>query len=120
MLYKIHVASILLSLAGFIIRGVLMIFDSPALQSKAAKIAPHIIDTILLVSGIALVVTMGYYPWEQAWLAGKIILLLVYIVVGTMALKRGKTKQIRVVAWVLALGIFAVMLTMARTRQLPF
>lgn len=120
MLYKIHVASVLLSLTGFVIRGALMLLDSPLLHSKVARIFPHVVDTILLVSGISLIVTMGYYPWEQPWLAGKIILLLAYIVVGTVALKRGKTKAIRTVALAVALGIFAVMLMMARTRQLPF
>lgn len=120
MLYKIHVASVLLSLTGFVIRGFLMLLDSPLLQSKLARIAPHVIDTVLLISGISLIVTMGYYPWEQPWLAGKIILLLAYIVVGTIALKRGKTKLIRTVAFAGALAIFALMLTMARTRQIPF
>lgn len=97
-----------------------MIKDSPLQQSRITKIFPHVVDTVLLVSAIFLVVTTHLYPTEQPWLMGKIIGLIAYIVIGTIALKRGKTKTIRVIAWLLALAVFATILNMAMTRQLPF
>lgn len=120
MLLAIHILSVYLSLAGFIVRGILMMMDSPLLQSKIAKIFPHIVDTVLLVTAISLVIITHLYPTEQPWLMGKIVGLIAYIVIGTIALKRGKTKTIRIIAWLAALVIFMAILSMAMTRQLPF
>lgn len=119
MILKIHLVSIALSLIGFIYRGGLMLTDSATLQAKPVRIAPHIIDTVLLVSGIALIVSTGFYPWQQPWLAAKLLLLVAYIIVGTIAIKRGSTKPIRLIAWLVALGIFATMLSLAHYKQLP-
>lgn len=120
MLLKLHLLTVTLSLLGFIFRGGLMIIDSPLMKARPIRIAPHVVDTLLLLSGIGMVVSFERYPWEQPWLAAKLFLLLIYIVIGTVALKRGRTKTIRVTAWFAALAVFAAMLTLARTKQLPF
>ncbi|MGV6858331.1 MAG: SirB2 family protein [bacterium] len=119
MLLTVHVTAVILSLTGFLGRGLLMIRESPWLHTRPAKVLPHVVDTVLLGSAIGLVFMRGFYPWEQPWLLGKIIGLLLYILIGTVAIKRGKTKTVRVVAWLLALAVFANIVLMALTHQLP-
>jgi len=102
----IHMMFAGLSLLGFVIRGYWMISGSKMLNAKPVKILPHIIDTVLLVSAVVLVIVTGYYPLKFDWVTLKILLLVAYIVLGTFALKRGKTKTIKIVAFVLALVTF--------------
>ncbi len=113
----IHVGCALLSIIGFTVRGILMMRDSVILQMRFTKIAPHIIDTLLLGSAIWLAVQYGLGPGDNPWLMAKIIALLVYIGLGTVALKRGKTKQVRVFAWLAALLVFAYIVAVAVTKM---
>jgi len=68
-----------------------MLLEHDALQLKLTRILPHVIDTLLLVSAITLVIMSGQYPLESDWVTLKLVLLSLYIVLGTFALKRGKT-----------------------------
>ena len=98
-----------------------MLQDSPWLQQQWVKIVPHVIDTILLASGISLVIILHQYPGIHSWLTLKLVALLAYILIGTIALKRGKTKTIRIIAWFSALSVFFYMVTIALTRIInPF
>ncbi len=116
-----HAGLALISLVGFVIRGVWMMRGSPMLTRRWVRIAPHVIDTLLLLSGVALVIRYQIYPTEQSWLAAKLLALVVYIVVGSIALKRGRTRVIRVTAFFAALMVFAYMLAVANTRLvMPF
>lgn len=113
LLFKnLHMACALLTLFGFSLRGYWMLTESAMLQKKAVRILPHIIDTLLLLSAIMLVIVTGFYPFVVGWVTLKLVLLVVYIVLGTFALKRGKTKKSRTVFFVAALltlfTIFAI------------
>ncbi len=107
----IHMTCAGLTLIGFLIRGYWMITRSAMLHSKPVKILPHIIDTVLLVSAIVLVFLSGLYPFKVDFVTLKLVLLLLYIILGTVALKRGKSKSVRILAFFLALatllGIYA-------------
>lgn len=94
-----------------------MVFESPLLQKKWVKILPHIIDTVLLVSAIILAIQVSQYPLADSWLTAKVLALLVYIVLGSIALKRGKTKGIRVTAGIAAIATFVYMLSVAVTKN---
>ena len=106
-----------LSVAGFALRGALMLRDSALLQSRLARIAPHVVDTLLLASAIALAWQSGQYPFAQSWLTAKLLALVAYIVLGTIALKRGRTRAMRVVAFVLALATVLYLFSVALTRN---
>ena len=117
----LHLVTIVVTLALFLLRGAWMMMDSPRLQARWARIVPHINDTLLLASGIALAVLMQQYPLVHGWLTAKLFALIAYIVLGTLALKRGKTKAQRVTAWIAALLVFGYMLAVARAHDpLPF
>jgi len=112
----IHVSAVLISIIGFSVRGILMIIESSYLNKKWVKIVPHIVDTILLVSAILLTIRIGQYPITDGWLTAKLVALFAYIFLGVIALKRGKTKQIRVLAFVAAILVFAYTVLVAITR----
>lgn len=117
----IHVTCVVLSGTGFFIRGIWMIRESPRLHEKWVRVLPHIIDTTLLVSAILLAWQIRQYPIVHGWLTAKVLALVAYIVVGAVGLKYGRTKKIRITAWLGAIAIFLYIVLVALTRQvLPF
>ena len=116
---NLHLATIALTLALFVLRGAWMMADSPRLQARWVRIVPHVNDTLLLSSGIALAVLVQQYPLVHGWLTAKFFALIAYILLGTIALKRGKTKAQRLVAWIAALLVFGYMVAVAMAHD-PF
>ncbi len=103
----IHGLAVLLSLILFITRGIWMLQESPKLKARWVKISPHIIDTVLLVSAlIASYLMFWRYGANPAYVTVMIVGLLVYIGIGLVALRLGKTKAIRGSAFVLAVLVF--------------
>lgn len=117
MIKDVHVATVLISISVFLIRFYWMIIGSKLLTIKPVKIIPHVNDTILLISAIALAVNVEQYPFVDQWLTVKVIALLVYILLGTVALKRGRKKNIRIVAGFAAILTFAFIVSVAATRS---
>lgn len=118
---NVHLACVALSYALFFVRGAWMILDSPLLARRWVRIVPHVVDTILLVSAIALAVMSRQYPFVAPWLTAKIIGLVLYIGLGMVALKRGRTKGARITAWIAAQLMFFYIVAVALTKQtLPY
>lgn len=113
----VHVSCVILSVCGFVLRGVWMLADSPLLRQRWVRVFPHVVDTALLASAIALAIISSQYPLAQSWLTAKVIGLIAYIVCGAIALKRGKTKTVRAVFFVVALLIFAYIVLVALNRS---
>ena len=120
-LRTLHVTAAALSITGFILRGVWILQGSSRLQAKPVKILPHVIDTVLLASAIALVVMASLNPLEHGWLSAKIMALLVYIGLGVVTLRKGKSQEARFAAFLAAISVFAYMAQTALTRSaIPF
>ncbi|MGL5429818.1 MAG: SirB2 family protein [Vibrio sp.] len=104
-LLTIGVSAMLLS-----IRYVLMMIDSVHLECNFFKIFPHVNDTLLLLSGIALVMITGFIPFTDAapWMTEKFTCVLAYIALGFFALKLGRNKLLRSFAFFGALGWLAM------------
>lgn len=113
----LHMTCAFLSGSFFALRGSWMLRGSPLLQRRWVKVAPHIIDTTLLASALTMVFWSRQYPFVEPWLTAKVVALLLYIVLGSIALKRGKTRTMRVSAFVAALAVFAYIVRVALTRQ---
>ncbi len=109
---QLHMSAASISLLGFLVRGYWMIRNNPWLNAKLSRVLPHIVDTILLGSAIYLVIASKMYPLSVNWVTAKVILLIVYVIAGSFALKRGKTKTIRIMALLVSiltiLSIFAI------------
>jgi uncharacterized membrane protein SirB2 len=114
---SIHVACVVLSFTGFFVRGIWMMQESVRLQERWTKILPHVVDTLLLTSAIILAVQWRISPLEHSWLLAKIIALLVYILVGMVALRHGRSKKVRVLAWLFGLLTFLYIVSVATTRS---
>ena len=113
----VHVIAAAVSYALFFVRGVWMIFDSPRLRQRWVRIVPHVNDTLLLAAAIWMTVILHQYPGTHAWLTAKVAGLLVYIGLGTVALKRGKTRRVRIAAWLAAQVVFFYIVAVALTRS---
>jgi len=113
----LHVGSAALSIAGFAARGALMLADSPRLRTRVVRVAPHVVDTILLASAMWLAWFLGQIPFVHAWLTAKVLALLAYIVLGALALRRGKTKRVRAAAFAAALAVAAYIVAVALTHD---
>jgi len=117
---SIHILCALLSVSGFIYRTVLKLTQPEKLNKKWLKIAPHIIDTVLLVSAIYLVVISQSYPSLFNWVSAKIVALVFYIVLGLFTLRFCKTRQATIISFVLALCSFAYIVYVANTKSVWF
>ncbi len=113
----IHVVSAIFSYLLFTLRGVWMMQDSPILQRRWVKILPHVIDTVLLASAIALVTMIQQYSGMNTWLSAKIGGILLYIILGMMALRFGKTRKIKTIAWITAQIVFFYIVLVALTKN---
>lgn len=109
----VHISAVALSGAGMLFRGIAVQLDWPVMQQKWTRIAPHIVDTVLLASAIGLCLQLSWYPIQQAWLSAKVVALLAYIVLGTYAIKRGKNKAQKRLFLILALLCFSYIVGVA-------
>jgi uncharacterized membrane protein SirB2 len=114
---SIHMAAALLSISVFMVRGVWMMRQSPQLQRKWVKIAPHANDTVLLLSAIVLAVQVQQYPLVDSWLTAKLLALLLYIGLGLVALRLGRSLKVRMAAFALALVTFFYIVGVALSRD---
>ena len=117
LLKSVHVICAGLSVSGYIVRGIWMLRESPRLQAGWVKVTPHIIDTLLLISAIALTIQVEQYPFVHGWLTAKVLALIAYIGLGTIGLKRGRTRTVRLTAWIAALVTFGYIVAVALTRS---
>lgn len=113
----IHIASVILSYLLFFLRGVWMMRNPANLQQRWVKILPHAIDTVLLSSAIALAVIIQQNPLNDSWLTAKVAGLLIYIGLGMVALRFGKTRTIKISAWIAAQCVFIYIVLVALTKS---
>ena len=114
---SLHVGCAALSISGFAARGALMLADSPLLQNRFVRVAPHVVDTALLLSAVWLAWALGQVPFVHGWITAKVLALLAYIFLGSVALRRGRTKGVRVAAFIAALAVAGYIVSVALTRD---
>lgn len=115
-LKHLHMLCAALSIIGFVVRGALRLADSKLLQKKFWKIAPHIIDTFLILSAIGLTISIQQYPLTTPWLSAKLIGLCVYIGLGLVTLRFAKTEMTIAIAYLLAIATFAYIAMVAMVK----
>ncbi|TNE90565.1 SirB2 family protein [Porticoccus sp.] len=112
-----HITFALISIALFLLRATWSVMESPKLQQKWVKIAPHVIDTLLLACAIYLMITLSQYPFAENWLTAKLLALFAYIGLGTFAIKRGKTAGSRMFFSLLSVATFCYIFAVAITHS---
>lgn len=116
-LKALHVVCVATSYALFLLRGLWMMFRPEWLQRRWVRILPHVVDTVLLGSAVAIALMIRQYPFVAGWLTAKLLALLLYIVLGSVALKRGRTRGQRIAAWFAAQVVFFYIVAVALTRN---
>lgn len=115
-LKHIHLTALAISFFLFFIRGYLMMRESNASKHRVFLIAPHIVNLLLIGTGIALAVVMHFNPASQPWLAVKLVALALYIALGILTFKHPVLK-IRKILWLFALIVFAFIVSIAQSKN---
>jgi uncharacterized membrane protein SirB2 len=101
----------------FSARGVFMWTESRCANALALRRLSYAIDTLLLGSAVALVGILHQFPFVSSWLTAKLLLLVVYILLGIFALRRGRTRLTRQVCFVAAMSVYAFIISIAMTHN---
>lgn len=101
----------------FFVRGLWLLRDSHWLRRRWVRVVPHVVDTLLLGSAIALAVMLRQYPFVTGWLTAKVLALIVYIGLGLMAFRFARTRRMQCTAWLAAQAVFIYIVAVALTRN---
>jgi uncharacterized membrane protein SirB2 len=117
LLKGIHVVCAIVSYALFLLRGIWRFTGSPLASQHWTRIVPHVNDTILLAAAVAMAITLAAYPGFHAFLAAKVIGLIVYIALGMAAFRWARTMRARLAAWFAAQAVFFYIVGVAFTKS---
>lgn len=112
-----HLTLVAISLMGFSLRAAGRWLNAAWMKHRAVRVVPHVVDTLLLVSGISLWVMAGFGAVD--WLIFKMVMLLVYIGAGIVVLRPATATVSRAVASVIAIASVFAMLSAALHKQIP-
>ena len=113
----VHILCVILSGSLFTLRGLLMLMRSRYTNHVALRMLSYAIDTTLLTAALMLITVLHQYPFVQAWLTVKVLLLALYIVLGVFALRRGRTRKARITCFVAALLVYAFIISVAMAHN---
>ena len=109
----VHICAVIASGSLFMLRGAGVLAGARWPMWAPLRWLTYAIDTVLLTAALMLVTVLHQYPFVQAWLTVKVLLLVVYIVLGTFALKRGRTPKGRALCYFAALAVFLFIASVA-------
>lgn len=113
----VHVAAVIASGALFALRGAAALAGAGWTMAAPLRYLSYAIDTALLTAALMLSAILHQYPFVHAWLTVKVLLLVSYIVLGSLALKRGRTRTVRAGCFVAALIVYAFIASVARAHD---
>jgi uncharacterized membrane protein SirB2 len=113
----VHVCAVIASGTLFTLRGAGVLAGARWPMWAPLRYLTYTIDTVLLTAALMLVTILHQYPFVQAWLTVKVLLLVVYIVLGTFALKRARTRGSRATFYVAALAVYLFIASVARAHH---
>jgi uncharacterized membrane protein SirB2 len=114
---NVHIVTVLLSGSLFILRALLVLNGKTWAMSSPLRYLSYSIDTVLLTAALMLATMLPGAVFANGWLTVKLLLLVVYVVLGSFALKRGRTLKNRWLFFIAAVSVYAFMLSVARTHQ---
>jgi uncharacterized membrane protein SirB2 len=117
LLKHVHMGTVALSFVLFFLRGIWSLRASYILQRRWVKVVPHVVDTVLLVSAIALAWAMSISPLNAPWLLAKIVALIVYVFLGFVAIDFARRYYVRLLFWLAAQAVFLYIVAVAFTKE---
>ena len=112
----VHQGAVVLSIAGFFVRGAAGLAGARWVRGRLARTLPHVVDTVLLASALGLAWMLRLTPGNAPWLLAKILGLIVYVGLGVVALGPGRPAAVRATAWLAALATVAWIVSVAITK----
>jgi uncharacterized membrane protein SirB2 len=113
----VHIGSVIASGLLFLIRSAgRNLFGASWPMALPLRILVYTVDTILLTAALMLMTIVRQYPFVDAWLTTKVVLLIAYILIGWWAF-RAERRQVRIASSLGALAIFAFIITVARAHH---
>jgi uncharacterized membrane protein SirB2 len=113
----VHIAAVLASGGLFVLRGIAMLAGARWFMAAPLRYLSYTIDTALLTAALMLATVLHQYPFVQGWLTVKVLLLVVYVVLGSYALKRAATRRGRAWAFLGAVLVYAFIISVARSHD---
>ena len=113
----LHIGAVVASGMLFFLRGALLFAGGQWVMAKPVRRLAAAIDTVLLAAAVMLTIIIHQYPLVNGWLTVKVALLILYIALGFVAFWRGRTRAVRVSAWVAALLVFGFIYSVARAHD---
>lgn len=119
----IHISAVTASFCGFSARGLGALRGARWVRHRLTRLLVHLVDTVLLLSAIGMLLILHLSPWALPWLQAKILGLVLYIVLGTLALRPvrstgiGRPAGMRLAFWLGALVTFGYIVSVALTKS---
>jgi len=113
----VHIAAVIASGTLFTLRGAGVLGGAAWPMWAPLRYLTYTIDTVLLTAALMLTTILHQYPFVNGWLTAKVCLLVVYIVLGTLALKRARTWRARAWYYAAALAVFLLIVSIARAHS---
>ena len=113
----VHIAAVMASGSLFLVRGAAVQLGAAWAMAAPLRYLSYAIDTALLTAALMLATIIHQFPFVQGWLTAKVLLLVVYVVLGSFALKRGRTRVVRTSCWVAALLVYLFIVSIARAHH---
>ena len=113
----VHIVAVIASGALFALRGAGVLSGARWPMAAPLRYLSYSIDSVLLTAALMLIAVLPAALFDNQWLTVKLTLLVIYIVLGSLALKRGRSARVRGVCYVAALALFAAVVGIARTHQ---
>lgn len=113
----VHIAAVLFSGGLFLVRGLGLVMGSGWPRAALLRYLSYTNDTVLLTAALMLMTIVQQYPFADAWLTAKVLLLVIYIVLGAMAFRSGTGRARRVGLWLAALAVYGFIISVARAHD---
>jgi uncharacterized membrane protein SirB2 len=113
----VHQGAVTLSVAGFALRGLASLAGAGWVRGRAARTLPHLLDTLLLASGLMLAWLLQLTTTWPSWLVAKLLGLVVYVALGVVALRPHRPRAVRAAAWLGAMATVGWMVSVALTKD---
>jgi uncharacterized membrane protein SirB2 len=115
----VHIGAVIASGSLFLLRGAAVQLGAAWAMAAPLRYLSYSIDTVLLTAALMLSTILHQYPFVHGWLTAKVVLLIAYVVLGSVALKRGRTRAARISCWIAALLVYLFIVSIARAHS-PF
>jgi len=117
LLKLLHVGCAIATYALFLLRGIWRFGASPRAGARWVRVAPHAIDTVLLASALGMAWTLVPFPAMHPFLLAKVLAVCAYIALGMVAFRLGRTRRVRLAAWIGAQLVFMYIVGVAVTKS---